>query len=189
MICFGHNGFTKTDYRHFKLQNKVNAGNDIGMMAEFVNRAVSHGPKLDLIIVDGGPAQWNIAHKTAPNIPIFGVTKGEVRNGDEHFIMPDGSIYTEMPKDSPLFLMLRAVRDEAHRFVITYHRETRAKQMTASVLDEIEGIGPTRKHALIQHFGSVRSIMDATLQQLEHVPSLGKSAAKKIYAHFHSELL
>ncbi len=189
MICFGHNGFTKTDYRHFKLQNKANAGNDIGMMAEFVNRAVSHGPKLDLIIVDGGPAQWNIAHKTAPNIPIFGVTKGEVRNGDEHFIMPDGSIYTEMPKDSPLFLMLRAVRDEAHRFVITYHRETRAKQMTASVLDEIEGIGPTRKHALIQHFGSVRSIMDATLQQLEHVPSLGKSAAKKIYAHFHSELL
>lgn len=189
MICFGHNGFTKTDYRHFKLQNKANAGNDIGMMAEFVNRAVSHGPKLDLIIVDGGPAQWNIAHKTAPNIPVFGVTKGEVRNGDEHFIMPDGSIYTEMPKDSPLFLMLRAVRDEAHRFVITYHRETRAKQMTASVLDEIDGIGPTRKHALIQHFGSVRSIMDATLQQLEHVPSLGKSAAKKIYAHFHSELL
>ncbi len=189
MICFGHNGFTKSDYRHFKLQNKNNAGNDIGMMAEFVERAVAHGPKLDLIIVDGGPAQWNIAHKTAPNIPIFGVTKGEVRNGDEHFIMPDGSIYDKLPKDSPLFLMLRAVRDEAHRFVITYHRERRAKQMTASVLDEIDGIGPTRKHALIQHFGSVRGIMDATLEQLERVPKLGRAAAKKIYAHFHSELL
>lgn len=189
MICFGHNGFTKTDYRHFKLQNKANAGNDIGMMAEFVGRAVAHGPKLDLIIVDGGMAQWNIAHKTVPNIPIFGVTKGEVRNGDEHFILPDGSVYKDLPKDSPLFLMLRAVRDEAHRFVITYHRETRAKQMTVSVLDEIDGIGPTRKHALIQHFGSVRGIMDATLQQLERVPKLGKAAAKKIYAHFHSELL
>lgn len=189
MICFGHNGFTKTDYRHFKLQNKSNAGNDIGMMAEFVGRAVANGPKLDLIIVDGGMAQWNIAHSVAPNIPIFGVTKGEVRNGDEHFIMPDGSIYTDLPKDSPLFLMLRAVRDEAHRFVITYHRERRAKQMTASVLDEIDGIGPTRKHALIRHFGSVRGVMDATLQQLERVPTLGKSAAKKIYAHFHSELI
>ena len=189
MICFGHNGFTKTDYRHFKLQNKSNAGNDIGMMAEFIERAVAHGPKLDLIIVDGGPAQWNIAHKTAPNIPIFGVTKGEVRNGDEHFILPDGSIYDKLPKDSPLFLMLRAVRDEAHRFVITYHRERRAKQMTVSVLDEIDGIGPTRKHALIKHFGSVRNIMDATLEQLERVPTLGKSAAKKIYAHFHSELI
>ena len=189
MICFGHNGFTKTDYRHFKLQNKSNAGNDIGMIAEFVGRAVANGPRLDLIIVDGGMAQWNIAHSVAPNIPIFGVTKGEVRNGDEHFIMPDGSIYTDLPKDSPLFLMLRAVRDEAHRFVITYHRERRAKQMTASVLDEIDGIGPTRKHALIRHFGSVRGVMDATLQQLERVPTLGKSAAKKIYAHFHSELI
>ena len=189
MICFGHNGFTKTDYRHFKLQNKSNAGNDIGMMAEFVGRAVANGPKLDLIIVDGGMAQWNIAHSVAPNIPIFGVTKGEVRNGDEHFIMPDGSIYTDLPKDSPLFLMLRAVRDEAHRYVITYHRERRAKHMTASVLDEIDGIGPTRKHALIRHFGSVRGVMDATLQQLERVPTLGKSAAKKIYAHFHSELI
>ena len=189
MICFGHNGFTKTDYRHFKLQNKSNAGNDIGMMAEFIGRAVANGPKLDLIIVDGGMAQWNIAHTVAPNIPIFGVTKGEVRNGDEHFIMPDGSIYTDLPKDSSLFLMLRAVRDEAHRFVITYHRERRAKQMTASVLDEIDGIGPTRKHALIRHFGSVRGVMDATLQQLERVPTLGKSAAKKIYAHFHSELI
>lgn len=189
MICFGHNGFTKTDYRHFKLQNKANAGNDIGMMAEFISRAIAHGPKLDLIIVDGGIAQWNIAHKTAPDIPIFGVTKGEVRNGDEHFILPDGSVYTDLPKDSPLFLMLRTVRDEAHRFVITYHRERRAKRMTASVLDEIDGIGPTRKHALIEHFGSVRGIMDATLGQLEHVPKLGKSAAKKIYAHFHSELV
>ena len=189
MICFGHNGFTKMDYRHFKLQNRSNAGNDIGMMAEFVSRAIANGPKLDLIIVDGGMAQWNIAHKMAPNIPIFGVTKGEVRNGDEHFILPDGTLYTTLPKDSPLFLMLRAVRDEAHRFVITYHRERRAKQMTASVLDEIDGIGPTRKHALIHHFGSVRGIMDATLEQLERVPTLGKAAAKKIYAHFHSELI
>ncbi len=189
MICFGHDGFSKTDYRHFKLQNRSNASNDIGMMAEFVSRAVAHGPKLDLIIVDGGMAQWNIAHKTAPNIPVFGVTKGEVRNGDEHFILPDGSIYTDLPKDSPLFLMLRAVRDEAHRFVITYHRETRAKQMTVSVLDEIDGIGPVKKRALIRHFGSVRNIMDATLEQLERVPMLGGAAAKKIFAHFHSELL
>lgn len=189
MICFGHDGFTKTDYRHFKLQNTKNAGNDIGMMAEFISRAVAHGPKLDLIIVDGGIAQWNIAKNVAPNIPIFGVTKGVVRNGDEHFILPDGTIYKDMPKDSPLFLMLRTVRDEAHRFVITYHRETRAKKMTASVLDEIDGIGPARKHALIQHFGSVRGIMDATLSQLERVPTLGTAAAKKIYAHFHQELI
>lgn len=189
MITFGHNGFDKSGYRHFKLQDKSRAGNDIAMMAEFVKRAVEHGPKLDLIIVDGGPAQWNIATRTAGNIPVFGVTKGAVRDGDEHFILPDGSVCTDLPKDSPLFLMLRAVRDEAHRFVITYHRTTRAKQMTASVLDEIDGIGPNRKRALLQHFGSVRTIIDADLNALKRVPGLGKSAAKKIYAHFHTEVI
>ena len=189
MIAFGHDGFVKSGYRHFKLNDKSRAGNDIAMMDEFVSRAVARGPKMDLIIVDGGPAQWNIAHRVAPNIPILGVTKGEVRNGDEHFIMPDGSVYTDLPKDSPLFLMLRAVRDEAHRFVITYHRTTRAKQMTASVLDEIDGIGPKRKHLLLTHFGSVRAIMDADMDALRRVPELGDMAAKKIYAYFHSEVL
>ena len=186
MITFGHNGFNKSGYRHFRLQNKSNAGNDIAMMAEFVSRAVERGPKLDLIIVDGGRAQWNIANKHANGIPVFGVTKGVVRDGDEHFILPDGTESHDLPHDSPLFLMLRTVRDEAHRFVITYHRSIRAKQLTASVLDEIEGIGPVRKRALLQHFGSVRAIMDADMNALIHVPGLGKDASKKIYAHFHS---
>ena len=189
MITFGHDGFIKSGYRHFKLHNASAAGNDIAMMAEFVSRAVERGPKLDLIVVDGGPAQWNIAHKTAPSIPILGVTKGEVRDGDEHFIMPDGTICRDIPKDSRLFLLLRAVRDEAHRFVITFHRTVRAKQMTSSVLDEIDGIGPTRKRALLNHFGSVRAITDAPLDALIRVPGLGKAAAEKIYAHFHSDVI
>ena len=189
MITFGHDGFIKSGYRHFKLRNNAAAGNDIAMMNEFVERATQRGPKLDLIIVDGGPAQWNIAHKTAPNIPVFGVTKGTVRNGDEHFILPDGNVCRNIPKDSRLFLLLRAVRDEAHRFVITFHRTVRAKQMTSSVLDEIDGIGPTRKRALLNHFGSVRAITDASLDALMHVPNLGKSAAEKIYAHFHTEVI
>ena len=190
MIAFGHDGFIKSAYRHFKLHDATRSGNDIAMMAEFVQRAIKDTPDLDLIIVDGGPAQWNIAHKiTNGKIPVLGVTKGEVRNGDEHFIMPDGSVNTELQKDFALFLLLRAVRDEAHRFVITYHRSVRAKQLTASCLDEIEGIGPIRKKQLLQHYGSVRSIMDADLKSLTLVPGLGKSAAEKIYKYFHSEVL
>ena len=185
MITFGHNGFIKSGYRHFKLRNTARAGNDIAMMQEFISRAIENSPEIDLIIVDGGRAQWNIAHETAPNIPIVGVTKGEVRNGDEHFIMPDGSEYYDMPKDSKLFLLLRHVRDEAHRFVITFHRTTRAKSMTGSCLDEIEGIGAVRKKMLLNHFGSVRAIMEADINALVRVPGLGKSAAKKIYNHFH----
>ena len=190
MIAFGHDGFIKSSYRHFKLRDASRAGNDIAMMAEFVQRAIKDGPKLDLIIVDGGPAQWNIANKIANGkIPVLGVAKGEVRNGDEHFIMPDGTENNSLPKDSTLFLFLRLVRDEAHRFVITYHRLKRAKQLTASVLDEIDGIGPVRKKQLLQHFGSVHAIMDTDLKSLLHVPGLGKSAAEKIYAYFHSEML
>lgn len=186
MITFGHNGFIKNGYRHFKLRNAAAAGNDIAMMAEFVDRAHKQNIKLDLIIVDGGIAQWRIAHKTVPDIPILGVTKGEVRNGDEHFIMPDGTINRDIPKDSRLFLLLRAVRDEAHRFVITYHRTVRAKTMTSSVLDDIDGIGPKRKRALLTHFGSVREIADADMPALLRVPDLGRGAAEKIYAYFHS---
>jgi len=190
MIAFGHDGFIKSSYRHFKLRDMARAGNDIAMMEEFVSRAINDGPKMDLIIVDGGPAQWNIANKVVNNrIPVLGVAKGVVRNGDEHFIMPDGSENRTLPKDSPLFLMLRTVRDEAHRFVITYHRSVRAKQLTASVLDEIEGIGPSRKKSLLQHYGSVHAIMDADLKSLSRVPGLGKSVAEKIYAHFHSDVL
>jgi excinuclease ABC subunit C len=190
MIAFGHDGFIKSSYRHFKLRDVARAGNDIAMMEEFVTRAINDGPKMDLIIVDGGPAQWNIANKVANNtIPVLGVAKGVVRNGDEHFIMPDGNTNHDLPKDSPLFLLLRTVRDEAHRFVITYHRTVRAKQLTASVLDDIEGIGQVRKKQLLHHYGSVRSIMDADLKSLLHVPGLGKSAAKKIYAYFHSDVL
>lgn len=185
MITFGHDGFIKTGYRHFKLRNAAAAGNDIAMMAEFVSRATQKN-NLDLIIVDGGMAQWRIAHRVAPNIPVLGVTKGEVRNGDEHFIMPDGTVNRDVPKDSKLFLLLRAVRDEAHRFVITYHRTVRAKTMTSSVLDDIEDIGPKRKHALLTHFGSVRAISDADMPALLRVPGLGQSAAEKIYAYFHS---
>ena len=189
MITFGHKGFEKSGYRHFKLHDKSRAGNDIAMMSEFVKRATEHGPKLDLIIVDGGIAQWRAARRAAPEIPVFGITKGEVRDGDEHFILPDGTTYRDLPKDSPLFLMLRTVRDEAHRFVITYHRTLRAKQMTASVLDEIDGIGPARKRALLQHFGSPRAIIEADLKALKHVPGLGDNIAEKIYAHFHTEVI
>ncbi len=189
MITFGHDGFIKNGYRHFKLRNASAAGNDIAMMAEFVNRAHQQNIKLDLIIVDGGIAQWRIAHKTVPDIPVLGVTKGTVRNGDEHFIMPDGTINRNIPKDSRLFLLLRAVRDEAHRFVITYHRTVRAKTMTSSVLDDIDGIGPKRKRALLNHFGSVHEIANADMAALLRVPDLGRSAAEKIYAYFHSGML
>lgn len=186
MITFGHNGFIKDNYRHFKLKEKHRAGNDIAMMEEFITRAITDITDLDLIIVDGGPAQWNIAKKVCGDkIPILGVTKGIVRNGDEHFIMPNGEENFDLDKTSNLFLLLRHVRDEAHRFVITFHRAIRAKHLTLSCLDEIEDLGPKRKKILLQHFGSVHNISNASLKSLKQITGIGNSVAEKIYAYFH----
>jgi len=165
-----------------------------------------------LVIVDGGKAQWNIAQKVFGGIiPVLGITKGEVRDGDEHFIMPDGSIVIPrqnsvviprldrgtqvnsceqsephlISKDSPVFLLLRRIRDEAHRFAISFHRRTRAKSAITSALDEIEGIGAARKRALLHHFGSVRQIADSSARDLARAPGISKAVAQKIYLHFH----
>lgn len=182
MIVFGKNGFIKSDYRHFKLRDTKNAGNDIAMMGEFLSRAEKH----DLVIVDGGRAQWNIAKQVLGNdSAVIGVVKGVVRNGDEHFIMPDGNENYDLAKDSQLFLMLRRVRDEAHRFAISFHRNSRSRAEFTSALDEIDGIGAARKKALLHHFGSVKQIIDARESDIARAPGISKSIAQKIYNHFH----
>jgi excinuclease ABC subunit C len=182
MIVFDRDGFVKTGYRHFKLRDSKNAGNDIAMMQEFLSRAEKH----DLVIVDGGRAQWNIAKRILGNdSAIMSVVKGVVRDGDEHFIMPNGNENYDLDKDSRLFLMLRRVRDEAHRFAISFHRHSRAKTQFTSALDEIDGIGAARKKALLHHFGSVKQIIDAHESDIARAPGISKSMAKKIYNHFH----
>ena len=142
--------------------------------------------RVSLIIVDGGKAQWNIAKKTLGDAAaILGVTKGIVRDGDEHFIMPDGDEDRGLAKNSPVFLFLRRVRDEAHRFAISFHRRSRGKSAITSALDEIEGIGAARKKALLHHFGSVRQIADSTAADIARAPGISKTIAEKIYLHFH----
>ncbi|MDR1206809.1 MAG: excinuclease ABC subunit UvrC [Rickettsiales bacterium] len=194
MIVFDSGGFVKKEYRHYKLEDKSRAGNDIGMMEEFLYRRYSHHESQitnHLLIVDGGRAQWNVAKKVLGklglDIPVLGVTKGEVRNGDEHFILPDGADDESVPKDSRLFLLLRAVRDEAHRFAINYHKKTRSRNSVSSELDEIDGIGPKRRKNLLRHFGSVQSMAGADIDAIARVPGISKQAAEKIYLHFHPD--
>ena len=184
MIVFNKDGFVKSNYRHFKLKDKKRSGNDIAMMEEFISRAINKN-NISLIIVDGGMSQWNIAKKIASNIPVVGVVKGIVRNGDEHFIKPDSTVENNIKKDSPLFLLLRLVRDEAHHFAITFHRTIRKNSLFSNPLDDIEGLGKIRKKALLNHFGSVKMIQEAKLEDLLKVPKLGKENAKKVYYYFH----
>ncbi|MDR0319195.1 MAG: excinuclease ABC subunit UvrC [Rickettsiales bacterium] len=196
MIVFTKEGFARNEYRHYKLEDKSVSGNDIGMMDEFLtrrySRAAGDNSTPSLVIVDGGRAQWNAAQKVLSklglSVPALGVVKGEVRSGDEHFIMPDGS-ESEIEKGTPLFLLLRAVRDEAHRFAITFHRRLRAKSATSSVLSEIEGIGPRRRRALLAHFGSLDLIKDAPIKALASAPGISKDMAQKIFLFFHPEMV
>ncbi|MDR2685204.1 MAG: excinuclease ABC subunit UvrC [Rickettsiales bacterium] len=196
MIVFASEGFAKKEYRHFKLEDGSVAGNDIGMMQEFLTRRYARA-KTDnslptLIIVDGGRAQWNAARKVLSeldlSVPVLGVVKGEVRSGDEHFIMPDGS-EQKLEKGTPLFLLLGAVRDEAHRFAINFHRHSRAKSAGASVLSEIDGIGAMRRKALMSHFGSLDLIKDATAAALASAPGISKEQAEKIFLFFHPDMI
>ena len=120
-------------------------------------------------------------------ITVVGIAKGPDRNaGREKFFQQGRDIFT-LPENDPLMHFLQRLRDEAHRFAIGTHRAKRVKTLARSRLDEIPGIGPARKKALLHHFGSARGVGVASLQDLQFVPGINKFVAKKIYAYFHEK--
>ncbi|MBI1210780.1 MAG: excinuclease ABC subunit UvrC [Alphaproteobacteria bacterium] len=146
----------------------------------------------DLVLIDGGLGQLSVAREVlaqvgVTDVPVVSIAKGPDRDaGREHFFM-DGRPPFQMELKSPVLFYLQRLRDEAHRFAIGTHRAKRAKAFTASPLDEIEGIGPNRKRALLNHFGSGRAVTRAGLADLEAVGGISKAMAKKIYDHFHDK--
>jgi excinuclease ABC subunit C len=120
-------------------------------------------------------------------ITVVGIAKGPERNaGKERFFQKGRDNFT-LSENDPLMHFLQRLRDEAHRFAIGTHRAKRAKSLIQSKLDEIPGIGPARKKALLNHFGSVRGVAVATIQDLQLVEGINKFVAKKIYAYFHDK--
>ena len=118
-------------------------------------------------------------------ITAVGIAKGRDRNaGREKFFQAGRDMFT-LPENSPVMHFLQRLRDEAHRFAIGTHRAKRAKTLVHSRLDEIAGIGPGRKKALLHHFGSSRAVSSASIQELQAAPGINKSVAKKIHAYFH----
>ena len=144
----------------------------------------------DLILVDGGKGQYSISRKVLDDygfhdIPIIAIAKGKNRNqGDETFIHKSNSI--KLNKREPLLFFLQRLRDEAHRFAISSHRIKRKKSLSKSLLDEINGIGRTRKRALLNYFGSARAVESASFEDLKNVDGIETSVAKKIHDFFHN---
>jgi excinuclease ABC subunit C len=146
----------------------------------------------DLILIDGGQGQLNVAQGVLEelgiaDVAVVGIAKGPDRNaGRERFFVPGRPPFSLDSRD-PVLYFLQRLRDEAHRFAIDTHRAKRTKALGQSPLDEIAGIGASRKRALLHHFGSARAVARAGLGELERVAGISKTVAKKIYDHFHAD--
>ena len=201
MIVAGPEGFRKNNYRRFNIKRaETRPGDDFAMMREVLERRFARlekedperasGDWPDLLIIDGGQGQLSAACEMMENagvhdIPVIAVSKGPDRNaGRETFHLPGGRELT-LPPNSALLFYLQRLRDEAHRFAVGTHRQKRAKSLTTSTLDDVPGVGPNRKRALLMHFGTARAVKGAALEDLERVPGISKAMARQLYDHFH----
>jgi len=207
MIVAGEEGFSKKHYRTFNIKSTdITPGDDFGMMREVLTRrftrlaneseneaeddATGMPDWPDVVFIDGGAGQLNavrevIAELNLPREVIFiGIAKGEERDaGREKFFM-EGRDAFMLPHRDPVLYYVQRLRDEAHRFAIGTHRARRKKEQVKNPLDEIEGIGPTRKRALLNHFGSAKAVSRAGLADLEAIPGISHAMAQQIYDHF-----
>lgn len=202
MIVAGPDGFIKNAYRKFTIKTEGAAGDDFAMMREVFTRrferALKEDPERagetwpDLVLIDGGEGQLGVvmevmAELGIEDVPLVAIAKGPDRDaGRERFFMP-GRPPFGMEHKSPVLYYLQRLRDEAHRFAIGTHRAKREKAISASPLDEIQGIGPRRKKALLLHFGSARAVSRAGLADLQAVEGISAAVARIIYDHFHGE--
>jgi excinuclease ABC subunit C len=200
MIVAGQEGFRKNAYRKFNIKSGITPGDDFGMMREVLERRFARlekevpdraeGEWPDLLLIDGGKGQISavceiLEEAGVDDVPVVGVAKGPDRNaGREVFHLPGGREVT-FPPNAPLLFYLQRLRDEAHRFAIGTHRQKRAKSLTTSTLDEVPGIGPNRKRALLMHFGTARAVKGAALDDLERAPGISKAMARHIHDYFH----
>ncbi len=201
MVVAGPEGFRKGQYRKFNIKQAA-TDDDYAMMREVLTRrfarALEEDPDRDgetwpdLVLLDGGRGQLNAAKAVLEDLGIedvclVGVAKGphHGREGREVFHLMDGRELT-LPVNAPLLFYLQRLRDEVHRFAIGAHRAKRAKAIGASPLDEVPGIGPARKKALLMHFGTGRAVRNASLEDLRKAPGVSAAVAQQVYDFYHA---
>ncbi|MEL1249760.1 excinuclease ABC subunit UvrC [Aurantiacibacter gilvus] len=202
MVVAGPEGYLKNQYRKFNI-NSAQSNDDYGMMREVMERRFARAMKddpdreqagvwPDLVLIDGGKGQMSAVRDTLEelgieDVPLIAIAKGphHGREGREVFHFPDGR-EKMLPTNSPLLFYLQRLRDESHRYVIGAHRAKRSRAISASPLDEIPGIGPARKRALLLHFGTASKVRAAALDDLKRVPGVSESVAQTIYDFYHA---
>jgi excinuclease ABC subunit C len=209
MIVAGRDGLLKGQYRKFNMRSEdLTPGDDFAMMREMLTRRFARllreagpreaaatdpdtvGPWPDLLLIDGGRGQLGAALDVLDGLgisglPVIGVAKGPDRDaGRETFFMAGRDGFMLQPRDPVLYFVQR-LRDEAHRFAVGSHRTRRRIDMGRNPLDEIDGIGPARKRALLRHFGTAKAVGRASIDDLLAVPGISEQMAQTIYDHFH----
>ena len=204
MIVAGPAGFMKAHYRTFNIRSDdITPGDDYAMMREVLTRrftrlvkdaASESAPdafpaKPDLVLIDGGRGQFDAAREAmraagVEGVALASIAKGADRNAGRETLFVEGREPFRLPPHDPALYFIQRLRDEAHRFAIGTHRARRRKEFTKNPLDEIAGVGPARKRALLLAFGSAKAVSNAALSDLEKVPGVNKATARLVYEHF-----
>ena len=193
----------KSEYRRFKIRG-VAGQDDFAMMAEVIRRRFQRyldeaaAPTVDadgtprkfayppnLVLIDGGKGQLSAALGALTELGISGVAVAALAKRLEEVFLPAQSDPVVLPRGSEALYLLQRIRDEAHRFAVAYHRTVRGKEMTASVFDEIPGVGPARRQALLDRFGSLKAVRSATVDDLARTDGISEKLARTIYDHLH----
>ncbi|WP_078555422.1 excinuclease ABC subunit UvrC [Bacillus alkalicellulosilyticus] len=194
MITFLDGKPSKKDYRKYKIKDVIGP-DDYGSMREVIRRRYlrllrDNGPFPDLIVIDGGKGQISAAQSILEDelglsIPVCGLAKDE-KHKTSQLLMGDPPEIIPLKRDSHEFYLLQRIQDEVHRFAISFHRQTRGKSMISSVLDDIEGIGEKRKRQLLKHFGSVKKMKEASIEELQQL-SIPKRVAENLLQALHED--
>ena len=192
MVVFTNGRPDKSQYRRFKIQTPLTEANDFVSMSEVLGRRYSpermaderFGRRPDLLVVDGGKPQLTAAtaqlEELGLDIPVCGLAKS-----DEEIFVPWDDTPVVLPSGSPSLYLIKQVRDESHRFAITFHRELRDKAMTRSVIDDVPGVGPKRRRALMRSFGSLRRLRAASEEQIAQTPGVPAEVARAVWQALH----
>ena len=193
MVVFEGGRPAKKEYRHFKIKQQLGEANDVAMMAEVIRRRFSgrnqgdtkFAKTPDLLIVDGGKPQLNATLGMLKEAQLDDVSVVGLAKRDEELFVPWQTEPVVLPIGSMSLYLVKQIRDEAHRFAISYHRKLRSKGMTQSILDSIPGLGPKRKKLLLKAFGSLKSLKAATLEDIAAVVGIPNDVAQSVYSALH----
>jgi excinuclease ABC subunit C len=194
-VIYDRHAMQTSEYRRFNV-TPAEGGDDYAAMREALTRrcariVAGEYPAPDLLVMDGGKGQVSVAAEVLAEqglhgVALIGIAKGPERKpGEEEIVFPGREAVLHLPPDHPGLHLLQQIRDEAHRFAIQGHRARRGKARTTSSLQEIAGIGPTKRRALLEHFGGLKGLQAASIDDILRVPGISRALAERIHAQLH----